>query len=122
MRCVYCQERAGMLRKVCLVCRRVVLVIERSAGRVGWTELVDRFAAAGLTRERVDRVLDAEVAGQPALRDWLTSEMANVLMRNLGMPGRQSPEDVRRVRRAAAEGKGQGVWATGESPPGSENL
>jgi hypothetical protein len=66
--------------------------------------LVDQFVEQGLTRERVDRVLDAEIDGSPALRDRLTSEMANVLMRNLGMPGRQSPEDVKRVRRTTASG------------------
>jgi hypothetical protein len=32
--------------------------------------------------------------------------MTNVLMRNLGMPGRQSPDDVRRVRLAMADGSG----------------
>jgi len=122
MRCIYCHEKAGLLRKVCPACGRVVAIIEQSAGRVGWTELVDQFAAQGFMRGRVDRVLDAEIDGRPALRDRLTSEMANVLMRNLGMPGRQSPEDVQRVRRAAAGGKGAGVWAAGEAPPGSGGV
>jgi hypothetical protein len=108
MRCIYCCEKAGLLRKVCPACGQVMAVIEKSAGRVGWTELVDRFAEQGLTRDRVDRVLDAEIDGKPALRDRLTAEMANVLMRNLGMPGRQSPEDVQRVRRAAASGAAEG--------------
>jgi hypothetical protein len=79
---------------------------------------VDLFAEAGLTRERVDMVLDAELDGQPTLRDQLTSKMANALMRNLGMPGRQSPEDVRRVR-IAMESGGEGTWAVGEKPPGT---
>ena len=122
MRCIYCHEKAGLLKKVCVTCGRVVTIVEQSAGRVGWTGLVDEFAAQGLTRECVDRVLDAELDGGPALRDRLTSEMANVLMRNLGMPGRQSPEDVQRVRRAAAGGTGEGVWAAGEVPPRSGSL
>jgi hypothetical protein len=109
MRCIYCHENAGLLRKVCSPCGQVVAIIEGSAGRVGWTELVDRLAEKGASRQRVDLVLDAEIDGKPALRDRLTSEMANVLMRNLGMPGRQSPEDVRRVRRAAASGQGEGT-------------
>ncbi|HXR24667.1 MAG TPA: hypothetical protein VN742_04850 [Candidatus Binataceae bacterium] len=122
MRCIYCYEKAGLLKKVCITCGRVVTIVEESAGRVGWTGLVDEFATQGLTRERVDRVLDAELDGRPALRDRLTSEMANVLMRNLGMPGRQSPEDVQRVRRAAASGMGAGGWAAGEAPPRRESL
>jgi hypothetical protein len=66
----------------------------------------------------VDRVLDAEVGDQPTIRDRLTSHMANALMQGLGMPGRQSPEDVRRVRLTAASGAGEGVWRSGEKPPG----
>jgi hypothetical protein len=82
----------------------VIAIIDSSAGRVGWTGLVDILANEGLTRERVDMVLDAEVGGAPTLRDQLTSRMANELMRSLGMPGRQSPEDVRRVRQGMASG------------------
>ena len=122
MRCIYCYERAGLLKKVCVACGRVLTIVEESAGHVGWTGLVDEFATQGLTRERVDRVLAAELDGRPALRDRLASEMANVLMRNLGMPGRQSPEDVQRVRRAVAGGSGEGVWAAGEIPPRSGGL
>jgi hypothetical protein len=98
MRCLYCRSRAGFFRKVCPVCVRVTTVVENAAGRVGWTELVDMFLAEGLSRQQVDRVLDAEVGGAPTIRDQLTSRMANALMQGLGMPGRQSPEDVRRVR------------------------
>jgi hypothetical protein len=106
MHCIYCDQKAGLLKKVCSSCGRVVSIIEQHAGLVGWTELVDELAAAGFTKAQVDRVLDAEIAGKPALRDQLTSAMANVLMRNLGMPGRQSPEDVQRVRRGAANDAG----------------
>lgn len=118
MRCRYCHGRAGLFRRTCSACARVLEIVETAAGRVGWTELVDLFAEAGLTRERVDCVLDAELDGQPTLRDRLTSRMANALMQNLGMPGRQSPEDVRRVRREIASG-GEGTWASGEKPPGT---
>ena len=117
MRCVYCSTRAGLFRKVCGVCTRVVAVVEKAAGRVGLGEMVDLFAAEGLTREQVDLVLDAHVGGKPTLRDRLTSEMANALMRGLGMPGRQSPEDVRRVRLAMESGNGTGTWSAGEKPP-----
>jgi hypothetical protein len=109
-----CNEPAGLLKRICVPCAKVIKVVETSAGSVGWTQLVDRFAAAGVTQSQVDRALDAEIDGAPALRDRLTAEMANVLMRNLGMPGRQSPEDVRRVRRAAQSGAGERTWQAGE--------
>ena len=106
MRCVYCAAKAGILKKICATCGSVVAVVEQSAGQLGWTGLVDHFVSTGLTQVQVDRVLDAEIDGRPALRDRLTSEMANVLMRGLGMPGRQSPEDVQRIRRGVKEDSG----------------
>ena len=116
MRCVYCRKRAGFVRKVCDSCGRVIGVVDRAGGDVGLAGLVDLFVAEGLTREQVDVVLDAQVDGQPTLRDRLTSNLANALMRGLGMPGRQSPEDVKRVREGIKEG-GAGTWVKGETPP-----
>jgi hypothetical protein len=116
MRCSYCKHRAGLLRKVCDKCASVLTIVDQAAGHVGWTELVDLFATEGLKREDVDTVLDAEIAGAPTLRDRLTSRMANELMRNLGMPGRQSPQDVQRIRGSVAAGGGEGTWKPGEKP------
>ena len=105
------------MRKVCDSCGRVIGVVERAGGEVGIAGLVDLFVVEGLTREQVDVVLDAQVDGQPTLRDRLTSNMTNALMRGLGMPGRQSPEDVKRVREAMKTG-GAGTWVKGETPTG----
>ena len=119
MRCIYCRERAGLLRRTCPICARVIEIVEQSAGSVGLIGLVDIFAAQGLTQDQVERVLDAQRGDEPTLRDRLTSDMTNVLMRGLGMPGRQSPEDVRRVRRAMQTNVGEGTWRIGEKPPGT---
>jgi hypothetical protein len=118
MRCVYCHERSGLLRRVCPPCSRVIAIIDKAGGDVGLAGLVDVFIAEGLTRERVDHVLDTPVGNQPTIRDRLTSQMANVLMRNLGMPGRQGPEDVMRVREAMKSGAGAGTWPAGGKPQG----
>ncbi len=118
MRCVFCKTRTMFFRKVCPICGKVVAIVDKAAGQVGMGELVDLFVAEGLTREQVDQVLDADLGSQPTIRDRLTAQMANALMRGLGMPGRQSPEDVRRVRLAAASGNGQGTWSVGQKPPG----
>jgi hypothetical protein len=116
MRCLYCHRWAGMFRRTCTICAKVIRIIEQAGGTLGLVGLVDLFAAEGLTREQVDRVLDAQVGGRPTLRDRMTSDLTNVLMRGLGMPGRQSPEDVRRVRRAMTAG-GEQTWRPGEKPP-----
>jgi hypothetical protein len=117
MRCVYCSNRAGFIRRVCTPCAKVVAIVDRAGGEVGLAGLVDIFVAEGLTREQVDVVLDAQVGIAPTIRDRLTSNMTNVLMRNLGMPGRQSPEDVMKVRTAMRSGGGAGTWTGGEEPP-----
>jgi hypothetical protein len=106
MRCIYCAQRARLFKRTCAICAHIVALVDRAGAEVGLIGLVDIFAAEGLRREQVDRVLDAEIGGHPTLRDRMTSQMANVLMRNLGMPGRQSPEDVRRVRLNMAAGGG----------------
>jgi hypothetical protein len=117
MRCLYCHHKAGALRRICSVCARVLAIVQRAAGQVGLVGLVDLFAAEGLTRTQVDLVLDAQVGDGPTMRDRLTSEMTNALMRGLGMPGRQMPEDVRRVRMAMREGGGEGTLKGGAKPP-----
>lgn len=117
MRCIYCRTRAGILRKICPRCAKIVVIVEGSAGRLGWTELIDLLASEQLTKPEVDRVLDADINAAPTLRDRLTSQMANELMKSLGMPGRQSPEDVRRVRLGLVSG-GEGTWSAGEKPLG----
>jgi hypothetical protein len=117
MRCVYCRARAGLVRRTCAICTRIIEIIHKSAGNVGFQTLVDIFKAEGLTKDQVDLVLDAHVGRGPTIRDRLTSQMTNALMRGLGMPGRQSPEDVMRVREAMGNGEGQGTYTQGEEPP-----
>lgn len=106
-----------MVRRTCEICARVIEIIDTSAGHVGFQTLVDIFKAEGFTQAQVDTVLDANVGRCPTIRDHLTSQMTNALMRGLGMPGRQSPEDVMRVREAMNTSTGEGTYAHGEEPP-----
>src|ERR1700738_2281572 len=117
MRCAYCRARAGLIRRTCPTCARVSQIVDKAAGAVGFQTLVDIFKAEGVSQEQVDRVLDAHVGRGPTIRDRLTSQMTNALMRGLGMPGRQSPEDVRRVRESMNSPAGQGTYSHGEEPP-----
>jgi hypothetical protein len=117
MRCAYCRARAGLIRRTCPTCARVIEIVDKAAGNVGFQTLVDIFKAQGLTQVQVDAVLDARVGRGPTIRDRLTSQMTNALMRGLGMPGRQSPEDVMRVRESMNSPSGQGTYGQGEEPP-----
>lgn len=104
------------MRRICPTCAKVVEIVDRAAGHVGLATIVDIFKAEGLTREQVDCVLDAKLGSTPTLRDRMTSETANALMRGLGMPGRQSPEDVKKIRESMQSGAGEGTWSAGEKP------
>lgn len=88
-----------MLARTCAVCAKVLRVVDKIGAESGISALADGFIAEGLTLAQVEQVLDAEPGGEPSLRDRLTAEMTNALMRNLGIPGRQTPEDVRRIRK-----------------------
>lgn len=116
MRCAYCRARAGLIRRTCPTCARVIAIVDKAGGNVGFQTLVDIFRAEGLTQLQVDCVLDAHIRGGTTIRDQLTSQMTNALMRGLGMPGRQSPEDVRRVRESMNSPSGQGTYTHGEEP------
>ena len=116
MRCAYCRARAGLIRRTCPTCARVIAIVDKAGGNVGFQTLVDIFRAEGLTQQEVDRVLDAHIRGGATIRDQLTSQMTNALMRGLGMPGRQSPDDVRRVRESMNGPSGQGTYTHGEEP------
>jgi hypothetical protein len=105
------------MRRTCPTCAKVIQIVEKSAGHVGFQTLVDIFKAEGLTQQQVDTVLDAHVGRAPTIRDRLTSQMTNALMRGLGMPGRQSPDDVKRVRESMNSDAGQGTYTPGHEPP-----
>ena len=105
------------MRRTCPTCAKVIKIVEKSAGHVGFQTLVDIFKAEGLTQQQVDTVLDAHVGRAPTIRDRLTSQMTNALMRGLGMPGRQSPDDVKRVRESMNGDAGQGTYTPGHEPP-----
>ena len=117
MRCAYCRARAGLIRRTCPTCAKVIAIVDKAAGKVGFQTLVDIFKAEGLTKEQVDSVLDAHVGRGPRFATASPPQMTNALMRGLGMPGRQSPEDVKRVRESMNSGAGQGTYTQGEEPP-----
>ena len=119
MRCIYCRARAGLIRRTCPTCAKVIEIVNTTAGKVGFQTLVDLFRASGLTQHQVDTVLDARIGRNPTIRDRLTSQMTNALMRGLGMPGRQSPEDVRRVRESMNGPAGQGTYTSDDEKPSS---
>ena len=61
MRCLYCRQWAGLIRRTCPVCARIIRIVEQAGPAVGLVGLVDIFAAEGLTREQVDASLRYQI-------------------------------------------------------------
>jgi hypothetical protein len=98
MRCRYCGERSGLLRRQCEDCGVLLDLYERHRGELGLSQLVDHFIASGVARAKIEAVLVADPDGEGALRDRVTADMANRLLADMGVTPRQTAADVRRLR------------------------
>ena len=98
MRCRYCRERAGLLRRDCDQCRALVALYERHRGEVGLSQLLDIFIATGAPRAKIEAVLASDPDGGGALRDRITADMANRVLAEMGITPRHTAADVKRLR------------------------
>ena len=97
-RCVYCGERAGFWSRVCRDCKTLKDCVDRLSGRVGFGEFLDGLEQTGVAKEKIMIFLKADPDGSGSIQDRVTAEMTSELMRVMGIPGRQTAEEVKRVR------------------------
>jgi hypothetical protein len=101
MRCRLCGERAG-LRFRCADCRTLWATWQANRGR-GMRRLLDAFVTTEVSREHIERFLDAEPArGQGTIRDYIAAEMANQLLAALGQGASQDPRKTKKLREIGA--------------------
>lgn len=98
-RCLYCGDRAGFWSGVCKECRKLLVRVEELRGRVGYGEFLDGLAETGVNKEKIMAFLAADPWGEGSIQDRVTAEMASELMRVMGLRGKQSPEEVKKIRR-----------------------
>ena len=106
--CVYCGEKAGIWARICKECGRLEEQARAYGGQVGFTELLDRLEETGVPPEKIMRFLRANPDGRGSVRDRLTADMTNDLLKVMGINERQTPDDVERIRKS------------GEKAPGSD--
>jgi hypothetical protein len=99
-RCVYCADNAGMLARVCADCKRLLSRVEELRGRVGYGEFLDGLESTGVAKEKILKFLQANPDGGGSIQDQVTAEMTSELMRVMGIAGRQTPGEVKRIRDA----------------------
>src|SRR5262245_12027884 len=65
MRCIYCRKRAGLMRRVCEPCGRVVAVVERAGGDAALPPLPDLPPADSPTRPNAHPAPHPPTTGDP---------------------------------------------------------
>lgn len=105
MKCVYCDEKAGLFKRICTDCRRMADVFKKLPPSFGFRELLDQLFETGISNEKIDRFLQADVDGRGSIQDHMTARMTNEVMAALGQPSQMKGADVKKVRQMVAEGK-----------------
>jgi hypothetical protein len=97
-RCGYCSENAGILAKICADCKKLLARVGELRGRVGYGEFLDGLERTGVSKEKIVKFLKADPDGRGSIQDQVTAEMTTELMKVMGVAGRQTTEEVKRIR------------------------
>ena len=73
--------------------------MEELRGRVGYGEFLDGLECTGVGKEKILTFLKADPDGKGSIQDQVTAEMTSELMKVMGIAGRQTPGEVKRIRR-----------------------
>ncbi|MGH7929596.1 MAG: hypothetical protein ACREQV_17570 [Candidatus Binatia bacterium] len=98
-RCAYCHENAGLLARVCADCKKVLARVQELRGRVGYGEFLDGLESTGVAKEKILTFLKADPDGKGSIQDQVTAEMTTELMKVMGISGRQTAGEVKRIRK-----------------------
>jgi hypothetical protein len=72
--------------------------VQELRGRVGYGGFLDGLERTGVAREKIMVFLKADPDGSGSLQDQVTAEMTTELMKVMGISGRQTSEEVKRIR------------------------
>jgi hypothetical protein len=98
-RCGYCGENAGMLARICADCKKLLARVQELRGGVGYGEFLDGLERTGVGKEKIITFLKADPDGKGSIQDQVTAEMTSELMKVMGITGRQTAGEVKRIRR-----------------------
>ncbi|HWP56285.1 MAG TPA: hypothetical protein VNL14_00190 [Candidatus Acidoferrales bacterium] len=101
-RCAYCRGRAKLWSRICADCKKLLAKFEELRGRVGYGQFLDELERTGVAKEKILLFLEADPEGKGSIQDQVTAEMASELMRVMGLKGKQSPEEVKKIRESLA--------------------
>lgn len=102
---MYCQDKAGFLKRCCRDCARLVAILQSAPESFGYRELLDRLLATDIPGPKIEKFLDADIDGSGSINDQITARMTNQIMTSLGQPSQMTSKDVKQVRKDIAEGR-----------------
>lgn len=97
-KCIYCGARAGLLGRVCGDCKRLLARVQELRGKVSYGQFLDGLEETGVAKEKILTFLTVDPDGSGSIQDQVTAEMTTELMNIMGMSGRQSAQEVKRIR------------------------
>lgn len=97
-KCVYCGERAGLLGRICGDCKKLLSRVQQLRGKVGYGQFLDGLEQTGVAKEKILVFLNADPEGIGSIQDQVTAEMTTELMNIMGISGRQTATEVKRIR------------------------
>ena len=96
--CVYCGDRARLFGRVCADCKKLLACVDELRGKVSFGQFLDGLERTGVAREKLVKFLHADPDGKGSIQDQVTAEMTTELMNVMGMSGRQTAQEVKRIR------------------------
>jgi hypothetical protein len=96
--CVYCGDRARLFGRVCADCKKLLACVDELRGKVGFGQFLDGLERTGVAKEKLLKFLHADPDGKGSVQDQVTAEMTTELMNVMGMSGRQTAQEVKRIR------------------------
>ena len=67
-------------------------------GKVGYGQFLDGLEQTGIDKEKILVFLQANPDGKGSVQDQVTAEMTTELMKVMGISGRQTANEVKRIR------------------------
>lgn len=105
MHCVYCQAKAGFLKRTCPDCIKLVDAFNQLPPSFGFRQLLDTLMATGVANEKIDSFLERDIDGSGSIQEHVTARMTNEVMGALGQPSQMKGKDVKKVKQMMTEGK-----------------
>jgi hypothetical protein len=72
--------------------------VQELRGKVGFGQFLEGLEQTGVAKEKILTFLQADPDGKGSIQDQVTAEMTTELMNVMGISGRQTTQEVKRIR------------------------